>query len=66
MNRNVDEGLIRERAHALWEADGKPEGRQEEHWYKALMELDNSSTAKPNATRARRPKSAGARSKKAA
>ena len=66
MNRDLDEGLIRERAHALWEADGKPEGRQEEHWYKALMELDNSSTAKPNATRARRPKPAGARSKKAA
>ena len=66
MNRDLDEGVIRERAHALWEADGKPEGRQEEHWYKALMELDNSSTAKPNATRARRPKSAGTRSKKAA
>jgi hypothetical protein len=66
MNRNVDEGLIRERAHALWEADGRPEGCQEEHWYKALTELAGSSAAKPNATRARPPKSAGARSKKAA
>ena len=66
MNRNLDEGLIRERAHALWEADGRPEGCQEEHWYKAVTELAGSSAAKPNATRARRPKSAGARSKKAA
>jgi hypothetical protein len=66
MNRNVDEGLIRERAHALWEADGRPEGCQEEHWYKALMELAGSSAAKPNATRARRGKATVARSKKAA
>jgi Protein of unknown function (DUF2934) len=66
MNRDLDEGLIRERAHALWEAEGRPEGCEEEHWYKALRELAGSSTAKPNATRARRPKPAGARSKKAA
>jgi hypothetical protein len=65
MNRDLDEGVIRERAHALWEADGKPEGRQEEHWYKALTELARSS-AKPNATRARRAKAAAPRSKKAA
>jgi hypothetical protein len=66
MSRDLDDGVIRERAHALWEADGRPEGRQEEHWYKALMELAGTSTVKPNATRARRIKSTAPRSKKAA
>jgi hypothetical protein len=66
MNRDLDEGVIRERAHALWEADGRPEGRQEEHWFKALTELTRTSIAKPNATRARRPKTTAPRSKKAA
>jgi hypothetical protein len=64
MSRDLDDGVIRERAHALWEADGRPEGRQEEHWYKAVMEL--AAPAKPNATRPRRPKSTATRSKKAA
>ncbi len=66
MNRDLDEGVIRERAHALWEADGRPEGRQEEHWFKALTEIAGAPSAKPNATRARRPKATAARSKKAA
>ena len=26
---------IRERAHTLWEADGKPEGREQEYWFRA-------------------------------
>ena len=29
------EQWIRERAYALWEADGMPEGRQEEYWLRA-------------------------------
>jgi hypothetical protein len=66
MSRDLDEGVIRERAHALWEADGRPEGRQEEHWYKAVIELAGASASKPNATRARRLKSTNVRSKKAA
>jgi hypothetical protein len=27
--------IIQERAHALWEADGRPEGRDLEYWRKA-------------------------------
>lgn len=34
-----DEQRIRERAHAIWEADGRPEGREKEHWQRACREL---------------------------
>jgi hypothetical protein len=29
------ETRIRERAHALWEEDGRPEGRADEYWERA-------------------------------
>ena len=38
----MDEELqrrIRERAHQLWEHDGRPEGRADEHWERARAEL---------------------------
>jgi Protein of unknown function (DUF2934) len=31
--------IIRERAHTLWEADGRPEGRELEYWLRAEQEL---------------------------
>ena len=34
------EQRIRERAHALWEREGRPEGRNEEHWAQACREVD--------------------------
>jgi hypothetical protein len=30
---------IRDRAYALWEADGRPDGRDGEHWTRAEREL---------------------------
>lgn len=30
---------IRRRAHQIWEADGRPEGREAEHWARAQDEL---------------------------
>ncbi|MCQ8781467.1 DUF2934 domain-containing protein [Mangrovibrevibacter kandeliae] len=30
-----DEARIRQKAYELWEAEGRPEGRQEEHWAEA-------------------------------
>ena len=27
---------VRETAYFLWEQDGKPEGREQEYWYRAL------------------------------
>ena len=42
MNQADDAGVhekIRERAHALWEQSGRPEGRQDEFWYQAEREI---------------------------
>ncbi|KQS65355.1 hypothetical protein ASG39_08930 [Rhizobium sp. Leaf371] len=33
-----DEDLIKKRAYALWESEGRPEGRHDEHWSKAHQE----------------------------
>ena len=37
----LDQAIIRARAHALWEAAGKPQGRHEEFWLAAERELQN-------------------------
>jgi hypothetical protein len=34
------EERIRAKAHALWEADGKPEGRDRAHWEQAAKLVD--------------------------
>lgn len=33
--------LIRQRAHAIWESEGRPENRAEEHWKMASVEIEN-------------------------
>jgi hypothetical protein len=33
------ESVIRERAHAIWEREGRPEGRELDHWLTAEREL---------------------------
>jgi len=30
---------VRKRAYTIWEAEGRPEGRHEEHWYRAEQEI---------------------------
>ena len=35
-----DEERIRRRAHAIWEREGRPEGRREEHWAQARREIE--------------------------
>lgn len=37
---------IRERAHSLWERDGRPEGRAEDHWHAAERQLRSESDAR--------------------
>jgi hypothetical protein len=37
------EHRIRERAHALWEQAGRPEGRHDEHWRQASQEIGEGS-----------------------
>ncbi len=34
------EHRIREHAHAIWEREGRPEGRHEEHWRQACEAVD--------------------------
>lgn len=36
---DIDEQKIRDRAFQLWDAAGQPEGREQEFWYAAELEL---------------------------
>ena len=33
------EEQVRQRAHEIWEREGRPEGREQQHWYQALEEI---------------------------
>jgi hypothetical protein len=39
------EEKIRERAHLIWERQGRPEGRDAEHWAQARREIENEDNA---------------------
>lgn len=46
--RTVPDDLIRQRAEEIWEAEGRPEGRQNEHWQQASEEIARErSTSEP-------------------
>ena len=36
----ADAEAIRARAHAIWVEEGRPHGRDEDHWHRARRELD--------------------------
>jgi len=38
------EEVIRERAYAIWEEEGRPEGRHLDHWLRAEAEIDLSAS----------------------
>ncbi|WP_455274219.1 DUF2934 domain-containing protein [Rhizobium herbae] len=38
------EQLIKERAYSLWETEGNPDGRHEDHWVQAEQEIDGDNT----------------------
>ncbi len=40
MKRAPTEEQVRERAHAIWLAEGMPEGREVDHWLRARRELE--------------------------
>ena len=40
MDQTERERRIRERAYAIWQSEGCPEGRQEEHWRQASEAID--------------------------
>jgi hypothetical protein len=35
----TDEKKVKERAHQIWEAEGRPHGRDREHWEQAAREI---------------------------
>lgn len=35
----IEEQLIRERAHSIWESEGRPSGRADAHWTLASAQL---------------------------
>jgi hypothetical protein len=37
--KEASERVIRERAHRLWESEGRPEGKHDEHWRRASEEI---------------------------
>lgn len=39
MNNDREE-QIRARAHQIWEEEGRPQGREQEHWEKAAREME--------------------------
>ena len=50
---------IAKRAYALWQAEGQPDGRHEEHWYCAAREIaaaDSTSSAVRRPTRRKKRK----------
>jgi hypothetical protein len=51
---------IQNRAYALWEADGRPEGQDQAYWFKAVSEIatEAAKTIKPPRKRAPRIKKA--------
>jgi hypothetical protein len=65
------ERRIRERAYRLWEEEGRPEGREHEHWTRAsdlIHAEERDRVATPDAPEARKPRqhfaSAGSQSKR--
>jgi hypothetical protein len=48
-----NEEQIRARAHAIWEQEGKPDGRSEEHWSQACEEVSFEFSTLENAAGAR-------------
>jgi len=58
MDREIRE-QIAQRAYALWQAEGQPDGRHEEHWYRAAREIaaaESTNAAMKRTTRRKRRK----------
>ena len=36
----LDQDRVSERAHAIWESAGKPDGAHDEHWQQACREME--------------------------
>ena len=54
---NEREQRIRERAHEIWEREGRPQGRDQQHWETASHQIEDEERQK---ARSDRPEAAGA------
>lgn len=43
----MDDTRIRDRAYELWEKEGRPDGRHDEHWHQARRDLDGEDGSAP-------------------
>jgi hypothetical protein len=51
---------IQERAYAIWEAEGRPHGKHDEHWHRAAQEIAHEeSDRSPNSGPGPRPAEGG-------
>jgi len=50
------EHVIRARAHQLWEQEGRPDGRAEDHWHQARTLVETEGLKQPSTKIAARPK----------
>jgi hypothetical protein len=46
-----DNERVRQKAYDLWEKEGRPEGKHEDHWHRATREHDVAGTIAPNGSR---------------
>jgi len=62
----LHEDRIAEAAFYIWQAEGKPQGKSQEHWFRAVEELktDNAPAPKKAARKAPAKKAAGKVSEK--
>jgi hypothetical protein len=42
-----DDKAISERAYHIWEAEGRPQGRDREHWERASREIEAEAKSRP-------------------
>jgi hypothetical protein len=63
-----DEPKVSRKAYEIWEAEGRPHGRDQEHWHRAKAAVDAEQTAKPKRAprKAAAPKTAAAKAAKPA
>ncbi|MER9661764.1 DUF2934 domain-containing protein [Mesorhizobium sp. M0159] len=50
------EERIRQRAHAIWEQAGRPDGAHQQHWDQATTEIDTEIAAKEKTASRPKPK----------
>jgi hypothetical protein len=58
MTQAIDEELIRMRSYIIWENEGRPEGRDLDHWSQAARELEAESAETAPPSRPKRGKGA--------